>query len=135
MRALIPFMVPSTVQIYPFAKALARIHNRAPVIYIHATDAAANFPTFSPSGVHLLRMTVSGNIRTIPVTSGITVFSYKATPPSKVEMPITVTQLSHSMLRLVPRHPLPSGEYIITIGPAGGDGFEFGIDCNETQLN
>ncbi len=125
-RALLPGFVPSLVQVYPFDHALARVANRTPVFYVHASDASSLDPKFAPGFVHLVRLTTTGNTRTLQVTRGATVLGYKPGYPQAAEVPVDAERLSPAILSL---RPLASGEYLITLDPAGNGGFEFGIDC------
>jgi hypothetical protein len=128
-RALLPGVVPSLVQVYPFDHALARVSNSLPVFYVNASDMGSLDPNYNPGLIHMVRMTVTGKTRIFEVTRGITAFNFEPSYPKSAEVPIEAQQLSASVISLRPLHPLPTGEYLITLGGMGNDGFEFGIDC------
>jgi hypothetical protein len=127
--ALLPGFVPSLVQVYPFDHALARVSNRSPVFYIHASDVGRLDPDYDPAFIHMVRLTTAGDTRTVQVTRGITAFNYKPAYSKAAEVPIQAERLSPEVISLRPLHRLASGEYLITLDRAGNDGFEFGIDC------
>jgi hypothetical protein len=119
-RAAVPFLVPVVVQSFPSVNAAAPVNNQNPVFYIQATAIAALYPTFDSENIRLLRLRTKHDHREIPVSKGVTTFTFAPAIPSKSLVPISLTPLSETVIELKPRDPLSPGQYLITIGPRKG---------------
>lgn len=129
-RAAVPFLVPTVVQPFPDSGSEASVNNQNPVFYIQATEIASLYPTFDSDNIRLLRFRAKQDRREIPVSKGITTFTFKPAIPSQFLVPISITRLSETVIELKPRNPLTPGQYLITIGPQQKDGFEFEMKCS-----
>jgi hypothetical protein len=128
-RNAFPFLVPTMVQSFEGANTLTPIHNPSPVFYLHATEIASFSPPFDAGKVRLLRLKVRHDHREVPVSKGITKFTFAAGPPSRFLVPISVRRLSQTLMEIRPRDPLAIGQYLIAIGNQENEGFEFEISC------
>jgi|ERR1035438_3606948 hypothetical protein len=128
-RSVLPFLVPTMVQSFEGSKTLTPVHNPSPVFYLHATEIASFFPPFDADKVRLLRLKVRHDHRELPVSKGITKFTFAAGSPSRFLVPIAMRRLSQTLMELKPRSQLAPGQYLIAIGNQENEGFEFEISC------
>ena len=132
-RSAIPFLVPTMVQSFEGSNTYSPIHNSTPVFYLHATEIASFLPPFDADKVRLLRLTVRHDHRELPVSKGITKFTFAAGSPSHFLVPVGVRRLSQTMMEIKPRDQLAPGQYLIAIGNQENEGFEFEINCTPKQ--
>jgi len=129
-RSAIPFLVPTMVQSFPGPNTMTPVQNPRPVFYLHATEVASYFAAFDAGEVRLRRLRVRRDHRELPVSKGITTFTFAAGSPGRFLVPIAVRRLSQTLMEVKPRDRLAPGQYLITIGSQEDDGFEFEINCS-----
>ena len=129
-RRALPFFVPTMVQSFEGTNTSTLVHNASPVFYLHATEIASFFPSFDPEKVRLLRLKVRQDHRDLPVSKGVTQFTFASGTPNRFLVPISVRRLSQTLMELKPRDRLRSGQYLIAIGNQENEGFEFEIGCS-----
>jgi hypothetical protein len=132
-RSAFPFFVPTMVQSFEGRNTSTPIYNSSPVFYLHATEIASFFPSFDADKVRLLHLKVRHDHREVPVSKGITQFTFAAGTPNRLLAPVSVRRLSQTLMELKPRDRLSSGQYLIVIGNQENEGFEFEISRGGKQ--
>jgi hypothetical protein len=128
-RAAFPFLASTVVQSFPGANALTPVNNQNPVFYVQASEIGTLYSMLNPDSIRLLRLRTRDDHREIPVSKGITTFTFTPGVPRQFVIPATLERLSATLIELKPRAPLSPGQYLITMGPQEKDGFEFEITC------
>jgi hypothetical protein len=85
-----------------------------------------NVPGHSERDIVLVRFDKKKDHRELQMTSGASVFTFKAGFSKEKTPDIVVNRISESVFTITPQQDLAPGEYLLTFG-LGASGFDFGI--------
>jgi hypothetical protein len=130
MIALVPYLAPSFVELFPTKNALEALDNRSPIFYVHVQNSVVLTPMFAPQKTHILKLNPKPESRELEFTSGVSSLTMTPKIPLRNIVPLNVKVLSETLYQISPKAPMADGEYLITFGNNVGDGFEFSVQCS-----
>jgi hypothetical protein len=125
-KMFVPGMTPQIVHTFRGAEAPVQIQERKPVLYVKQSPYMTNIPGRSDRDIVLVRFDKKKDHRELQMTSGGSMFNFKAGFSKEKTPDIVVTRISESVFTVTPKDNLPPGEYMLTYG-LGSSGFDFGI--------
>lgn len=129
-RSFIPWMSSDIVSVFPISKAIQSPASRTPLFYVGHIAAWLSVSEPDARTVHLVRVDTKHNSRVVQITSGRSVFSFRAGLTAREEIPLKFHILSDNVYTIQPERPLDDGEYLVIFGPSALSGFEFEIACS-----
>lgn len=125
-KAMVPGMTPHMVFTFRGAESPVQISEHRPIFYFKQNPAIVNFPGRSERDIVLVRFDKKKDHRELQMTSGATMFTFKAGFSKEKTPEILVKRVSETVFTVTPSQDLSPGEYLLTFG-LGASGFDFGI--------
>jgi len=128
-RALVPGLTPSVLHIFKGMQSPDQLDESQPTFFVRKLEG------WNGEKIYLLKLDAKPRSRELQVLKGATVKSFKPGFPRRRMVDLSVTELSSDVVSITPSHALSPGEYLITTGVAGAEGFDFGIVGNAQIAN
>ena len=128
-RALIPGLTPSVFHIFKGTQSPDQLDESQPTFFIRNREG------WTGESVYMLKLDSTQRSRELQVLKGSGALSFKPGYPRHRLVPLSVNALSPDVVSITPSRPLAPGEYLITTGVAGAEGFDFGISGNSQAAN
>jgi len=129
MVALIPWMVPESLNTFENDHASDTVENPVPTFYIHWKNSF-EAPRASELGtIHLVRLRILGKERAVQTIHGRMSFTLAPGFNPRAEIKVMKFLLSESIVEVSADQPLQNGEYMLFLEPSASSGFEFSETC------
>lgn len=125
-KMFVPGLTPQMVFTFRGGEAPVQTNERKPIFYVKQSPYMTNIPGRSDRDIVLVRFAKKKDHRELQMTSGGSMFNFKAGFSKEKAPDIVVTRISESVFTVTPKDNLPPGEYMLTYG-LGSSGFDFGI--------
>jgi hypothetical protein len=125
-KMFVPGLTPHMVFTFRGAEAPLQIGEKRPTFYFKQSPYMTNVPGHSERDIVLVRFDKKKDHRELQMTSGASVFTFKAGFSKEKTPDIVVNRISESVFTITPQQDLAPGEYLLTFG-LGASGFDFGI--------
>lgn len=129
-KMFVPGLTPQMVFTFRGAEAPVQIQEPRPVFYFKQSPYMVNVPGRSERDIVLVRFDRKKDHRELQMTSGGSMFNFKAGFSKEKTPDIFVNRISESVFTVMPQQDLPPGEYLLTFG-LGASGFDFGIPAQK----
>jgi hypothetical protein len=126
-KMFVPGLTPQIVWTYRGAEAPIQIVERTPTFVVKQSPYMANVAGHSDRDLVMVRFNRKKDHRELQFTSGGNMFTFKAGFSKEKLVDIVVTRISDTTFSITPAQELSPGEYLLTFGAFGANGFDFGI--------
>jgi hypothetical protein len=126
-KMFVPGLTPQMVYTFRGAHSPIQPTEAKPVFYVKQDSYMANIPGHSERDIVIVRFDEKKDHRELQVTSGSSAFTMKAGFSKERTPDITTAHISDTDFTVVPTTDLKPGEYLITFGGSGANGYDFGI--------
>ena len=128
-RALVPGLTPSVFHIFKGTQSPDQIDESQPTFFVRNLEGRTG------ENLYIVKLDSTQRSRELQVLKGSGALSFKPGYPRHRVVPLSVNTISFDVVSITPSHPLTPGEYLITTGVAGAEGFDFGIVGSSQTAN
>ncbi len=123
-RALVPGLTPSVLHVFKGTQSPDQLAEKSPTFFIRKLEG------WNGETIYMLKLDAKGRSRELQVLKGATLKGFKPGFPRQRMVDLSISALSSDVVSITPSHALSPGEYLITTGVTGAEGFDFGIVKN-----
>jgi hypothetical protein len=120
-RAFVPGLTPSVFHVFKGSQSPDQLNEGRPTFFVRKQGG------WTGEKIFLLKLDAKRRSRELQVLNGVTAVSFKPGFPRRRMVDLSLNTLSSDVISITPSHALSPGEYLITTGVAGAEGFDFGI--------
>ena len=127
--ALVPWVVPESLNLFDRAHAADKVENSVPTFYIHWKNSFEAPRVAELDMIHLVRLRVLGDERAVQTIHGRMSFTLMPGFNPRAEIKVKKLLVSESIVEVSADQPLQNGEYMLFLEPSASSGFEFSETC------
>ena len=126
-KMFVPGLTPQFVWTFRDSESPVQIGNKRPIFCVKELSALANIAGRSRRDLVIVRFDKKKDHRELQTTNGGNMFTFKSGLSKDRTPDITVKALSDGIFMVTPDGDLKPGEYMLTFGALGNEGYDFGI--------
>jgi hypothetical protein len=124
-KMFVPGLTPQIVRTFDGAEAPVLISETKPIFIFQQPKELSTYPGHTVRDIKIVRLKARKNHRELQITTGASMFTFKAGTDENQMIPVDVTEVEGGF-RIVPRADLPDGEYMVVLGN-NPTGYDFGV--------